>query len=240
MNKQTIQYMALGVLLLGLLIAVYFTLQSPTPVKPKSAAAKPDETATATIVATVPGLGWAVADGTEIIKEFKRDPFVGSIGKPSVVVTTTVEPPAKTPGGETKLPPIFGPPDTTRIKSKPHTLTWTDMAAATKALENLKSVLVTGEDKRIVLEGPAADVKTALEIVEALDVEPPVPDFGLRGIIMTEKRPMAFGLYNGQYYQVVKGQAIPGSGWSVTDISEKGFTVTDGRRTKQIQAGGSK
>jgi len=246
MNKQTIQYLLLGVLLVGLLVAVYYTLQTPTPAKPKPVAAKPEQinVATATVAATVPGLDWAVADGAEIIKELKRDPFVGSVGKPAVVaaVTPPVEPPVKTPwgGNSVKLRPDSGSQEIEWVKSEPRKLNWIDIATATKALVNLKTVLVSEENRKIVLEGPAADVDKAQETLTALDVEPPVPDFGLRGIIMTEARPMAFGLYNGQYYQVVKGQAIPGSGWSVTNISEKGFTVTDGRRTKQIQAGGSK
>jgi len=247
MDKQKIQYIVLGVLLVGLLGAVYFMLKPTTPTAPS----KPSQPAasnvtTSTTVASPKGLlDWANPDNAKFAATIIRDPFVDPFAKPAAVAS-------ETPGGSTTLPGgngfISGPgagslPPINEVEmmtSKPRKLNWIDMVAATKALENFKTVSITAPKGLIILKGPTPDVEKALETLDALDVEPPVPDFGLRGVIIADERPMAIGLFNGTVYHVVKGQAIPGSGWSVTSISEKSMTVTDGKRTKQITAGGSK
>ncbi len=245
MNKQTIQYIVLGVMLVGLLVAVYFTIKPTTPAP--SNATKPATTSTTTVdalPASAP-LDWARNRSVDnLVGEIVRDPFVGEKKKDDVV---TVEPPVsegttgtsktgigKLPDGRTDYSS-----DDIKMKSEPHKLLWIDGETA-KAVVEKSGVTVTIKNGMLTLEGPSMEVLEAYNLLLAADVEPPVPDFGLRGIIMTEARPMAFGMFNGQYYQVVKGQAIPGSGWSVTRITDSSMSVTDGKRNKQIIAGGSK
>lgn len=244
MDKQTIQYIVLGVMLVVLLGAVYLTIKPTTPTP--STTTKPAATST-TITPAQPAsapLDWARNRSVDnLLGDIVRDPFVGPMLKDIVV---TVEPPvtpSKTGSSRTgagKLPgdaPDY--PLETIVTSELHKLKWIDEAAV-RAIAEKSGVNVTIKNGLITLEGLQSDVLKAEELILAADVEPPVPDFGLRGIIMTEARPMAFGLFNGQYYQVVKGQAIPGSGWSVTKITDSTMSVTDGKRTKQIIAGGSK
>jgi hypothetical protein len=254
MEKQTIQYIVLGVLLVGLLIFTYFTLKpsgsptTPPTNNPNSGAA----TVAAVAVPVTPPLEWArSAQVDDLPASIIRDPFKDTLAKPIIVASvpptaTETEIGKNLDGAFGKIGEMFGGAlgglagSMGIVSSEPHRLKWITGDAVVKALEQFKTVNVEVKKDVVTLTGPGADVEKAYAALLASDVEPPVPDFGLRGIIMTETRPMAFGLYNGQYYQVVKGQAIPGSGWSVTSITDSTMTVTDGNRTKAIKAGGSK
>lgn len=246
-NKQTREYIALGVLLTVLAIAIVFFLQSS---KPKPVPQKPPDTKTEQRKATpaasktaTNSKNWVAEQGDRIpslIAEVKggRNPFK------DLQMPVVADAP-KTPE------PIGNRPDPIPVRGEQYgrlssmgnegalsidvekTITlswisWQDAAAALKK-EGITDVTVSQGRKAGTarFKGPEVSVQDALDnIIARLDTEPPAPNFQLRGVITTASTNMAVISVNGKTYSLYQGDMIPGLGWTLQKVTPASVTLT--------------
>jgi len=247
MTKQTREYIALGVLLAVLVVAAVIFVRSnqpaPTRPRPQTTTSKPkpksnDKPVTSSAVWVekqqdrIPGLVAEVQGG--------RNPFqsllmpVGPIG-PTPGPSPNPEPRPGSPSGPLPGPDIIPPgPDAGLINvAQPVKLAWItrqDAAAALKK-EGISDVTVSPGNKpgMAILSGPEMSVMDAQSLIAKLDVEPPPPDFQLRGVITTASSRFAVITVNGKTYSLYEGEKIPLLGWTVTRITPADVTLKKGR-----------
>lgn len=242
-NKQTREYIALGVLLVILGITIVFFLQGNKPQQPANAKTQQAKKATpAASKTTVNSSGWVAQEQARIpslVAEVQsgRNPFKdlmapASAPKPAPAPTGGQSAPIP-PGGELygRQPSGFsdGPLQVDIERTvKLKWITWQDAAAALKR-ENITDVTVTpGKQPGTArLQGPEVSVLDALDnIIARLDVEPPAPDFQLRGVITTTSANMAVISVDGKTYSLYQGETIPGVGWTVKTVTPTSVTLT--------------
>jgi len=245
-NKQTREYIALGVLLTVLAIAIVFFLQSS---KPKPVVQKPPDTKTeqrkakaVSSKAAINSKNWVAEQEDRIpslIAEVKggRNPFK-DLQMPAVVEEPTAPPPVTRQQSD-PIPPsgqLYGrsstgpdgplPIDVEKIITL-RWINWRDAAAALKK-EGITDVTVSAGRKAGTarFSGPEVSVRDALDnIIARLDVEPPAPDFQLRGVITTASANMAVLSVNGKTYSLYQGDIIPGLGWTLQKVTPSSVTL---------------
>jgi len=244
-NKQSREYIALGVLLAVLGIAIVFFLQGnkpPQTTKPPASTRTEQAKATpASSKTTANSKSWVTDEKARIpglVAEVQggRNPFKDLMA-PAPAPDPT---PAPRTGGDPiphggqlygrQSPEYPGGPlqiDVERTITL-EWITWQDAAAALKQ-ENITDVIVTPGKKSGTarFKGPEISVLDALDnVIARLDVEPPAPDFQLRGVITTASANMAVISVNGKTYSLYQGDMIPGVGWTVTTVTPASVTLT--------------
>ena len=258
MKKQTRDAVILSVALVALLVVAIVTIrgmqgdQVPAPVPATTNVAAPP-TPTAPATANKPAapaeagtLPWI--DDTRlsnIVTEVKggRNPFIDLTLPKSpesntpVPSTTKVTPPeVTTPAEPNPIEPDMNPP-LNLVK----TLNWTtpEVLAARFAQAKLNVNLTpTGRPDQVKLEGYSPDFERAVEIINALDVAPPIPKFVLSGVIATPTQRLAVVLLDGKQYSLLEGESIPELGWIVTKITPTGVNLTKGKLSTKLRLSG--
>ncbi|MHB0935850.1 MAG: hypothetical protein ACYDCO_02125 [Armatimonadota bacterium] len=249
-NKQTREYIALGVLLVVLAIAIVFFLQSnkPKPVtKNQPAETKQEKKVTPASSQTaansrswvtdekarIPGLIDEVRGGRNPFKDLMM-PVMAEGPESSPNATPSPLPGPIIPTGADRsigninqgsLPPLELETEQTV------TLRWISWQQAATVLkkEGITDVTVSPGKKAGTarFSGPEVSVRDALDnIIARLDVEPPAPDFQLRGVITTASANMAVISVSGKTYSLYQGDTIPGVGWTVKEVTASSVTLT--------------
>jgi len=233
MNKQTTQVVVLCALLAALGVGCYIEFGGsppPSPPPDHTKVHKPRPKPPALI-----GMSWVNAgrlDHIESEVEEGRDPFVNTLLPPKPPSIPPPLPPESPSGAKLKL--LKPLPSVTAILTRPVTLRWVTVGEVQRSLRQEKipvEVLVKAEDgARISLRGASPDIDLALKSIQAIDKQPPKPDFKLVGIVKENTSRFAAIRVESVTYQLYEGETIPRLGWTVTSITDVGVKLTKGRQ----------
>lgn len=110
--------------------------------------------------------------------------------------------------------------------------------SANEALNDVKVSLYGKTGDAVTVKGPGMDVDLAVQEIKKLDVEPPVPQFTVVGIIMMPGHRYASIGLGGTYYTLSVGQMIPSVGWTITRITPTGVTLEKDRQSIHVRLSG--
>jgi hypothetical protein len=239
-SKQAREYIALGVLVLVLVIAVVSFVRGnqskPAPAEAKSTtqAKKPDAPEKKTAANSA---DWVEAQKSRVsglVGEVKggRNPFKDLL-MPVQTVTAPPPPRKPEPGKEPDVkypswPSGILPIDYLVVEQpvKLKYISWEEAAQAVKAAAGNAVTLHAIKNTRIVkLRGAEEAMPDALEAIAGIDV---APDFQLRGVITTSTANFAVISVQGKTYSLYEGETIPALGWTVTRITPVDVTLRKG------------
>jgi hypothetical protein len=163
-----------------------------------------------------------------------RDPFnnllVATMPPADLTPEDTPTPPEKEPD-----PFPFPSGDNSGFEPVEHkktvALAWVKPEILAKAFSerNLLVNLAAGKKgDEVVLTGTSPDFEEAVQVIAALDVPPPVPNFKLSGIIDSQRERFVAISLDGKMYTLTEGETIPNKGWKVKKITTTGVVMTNG------------
>ncbi|HEY3417887.1 MAG TPA: hypothetical protein VGM23_13470 [Armatimonadota bacterium] len=217
-----------------------------TPASPATPAAAVTATPAAATTADGNSLVWVdqvkVASLVNQVKK-GRNPFQGegADNKPE-----GTPPPPKIlkplPGGKiTSSGPMALPP--LKEVKLTRTLEWVTpqelaQAFAGANLTGVKLLARKGSEQVVIVGLGQENFQKAVDLVNALDVPPPAPNFQLQGIVSTDEGRYVALRVDGKFYTLKEGSVVPNVGWVVTRVTPNRVTLVKEKQSVQLLLAG--